>query len=137
MAGTTAQVNTTGSSGGNKCNGNCDQYNILDPRRSICKLQESLCQAVGGAGNAANAASQNLATQLAQSLSQAIINLIEAPFKALGLGGLRDALWRGLLIFIALIVLAFGLLIFAGSAVKEEASKPEVEEAAKAAAVAA
>ena len=76
-------------------------------------------------------------TQLVNLLMADITGLIEAPFKALGLSGLKDAMWRLLLIGVGIMVLAFGLLIFAGSTIKEEAGNPAVQQAAGTAAMAA
>lgn len=95
-------------------------------------------QALGNAaGSAATAVTQGTANTLAQAFANSIISLIDQPFKALGLNGLADAMWRLLLIGVGIMVLAFGLMIFAGTAIKEEAGSPQAQEAGQAAALAA
>lgn len=137
MASTAAQVNSTSStppaSSTSSPQQDCNAYNPFDPRRSFCQIG----QAIQTITNAPSNVAQNVGQNLAQSFAQAIIDLINRPFKALGLNGLNDALWRLGLLFLGTLILGFGLLVFAGSAVKEEAQSPEGQQAAQTAEIAA
>jgi hypothetical protein len=112
----------------------CAQFGWWDPRRYIC-VGTSV---VGGIADAANPA--NLVTGLTAGFASMLQGLVEAPFKALGIGGLNDALWRLMFIGLGFMLIAFGLLLFAGAAIKEEtggSAGQAGQQAAQAAAVAA
>lgn len=130
MASTTAQVNSSGSSQKPASNVpvHCNFPGSWLVFPDCLAFQTGL--AIGGGSGATN-------DPIAQTLAQAIIGLVNLPFKALGLNGFKDAAWRSFLILLALIVLAFGLLIFASSAASEAASNPKVQQTAKIAAAAA
>lgn len=104
----------------------CSQFGWWDPRYYAC-----LGQNLGNDINPAN---------LAAAGAGAIGGLAVAPLKALHLNSFRDGMWRLLLILLGLMSIGFGLMLFAGVAIKEEAGSQtgqQVESSAKTAAMAA
>lgn len=145
MSSTAAQVNTpltktqTTTPAQTDCNKHCEQYNSFDPRRGICEADQLLCfggQVPGDIVNAPSNVANGVTQAMIDLLKTDLMGLVQAPFKALGLNGLSDLLFRLLLVGLGLMSIWFGLMIFAGTAVKEEAGNPQVQQAASAAAAA-